>query len=60
MSDSSNYLIKSKYYDNSNKLVVGKMEDETAGVAIKEFVVLKPKIYSYLVDDNSDHKKQKV
>ena len=35
MSDSSNYLIKSKYYDNSNKLVVGKMEDETAGVAIK-------------------------
>ena len=60
MSDSSNYLIKSKYYDNSNKLVVGKMEDETAGVAIKEFVVLKPKIYSYLVDDNSEHKKQKV
>ena len=60
MSDSSNYLIKSKYYDNSNKLVVGKMEDETAGVAIKEFVVLKPKIHSYLVDDNSEHKKQKV
>ena len=60
MSDSSNYLIKSKYYDNSNKLVVGKMEDETAGVAIKELVVLKPKMYSYLVDDNSEHKKQKV
>ena len=29
----SNYSAKSKYYDNSNKLVVGKMKDETAGVA---------------------------
>ena len=36
------------------------MKDETAGVAIKEFVVLKPKMYSYLVDDNSEHKKQKM
>ena len=34
----SNYSTKSKYYDNSNKLVVGKMKDETAGVEIKEFV----------------------
>ena len=29
MFDFSNY---SKYYNNSNKLVVGKMKDETAGV----------------------------
>ena len=34
----SNYSTKSKYYDNSNKLVVGNMKDETAGVAIEEFV----------------------
>ena len=33
------------------------MKDETAGVAIKEFVGLKPKMYSFLVDDNSEHKK---
>ena len=59
MFDFSNYSTKSKYYDNSNKLVVGKMEDETAGVAIEEFVGLKPKMYSYLVDDNSEHKKVK-
>ena len=32
------YLIKSKYYPNSNKLVVGKMNDETGDVAIEEFV----------------------
>ena len=32
------------------------MEDGTAGVAIEEFVGLKPKMYSFLVD-NSQHKK---
>ena len=46
-----------KYYDNSNTLVVGKMKDETAGVVIEEFVTLKPKMYSYL--HNSKHKKAK-
>ena len=57
MFDFSNYSTKSKYYDNSNKLVVGKMKYKTVDVAIKEFVWLKPKMYSYLVDDNSEHKK---
>ena len=33
--DFSNYSTKSKYYDDSNKLVIGKMEDETGGVAIE-------------------------
>ena len=32
------------------------MEDETGGVAIEEFVGLKPKIYLFLVD-NKEHKK---
>ena len=59
MFDFGNYSTKSKYYDNSNKLVVGKMKNETAGVAIEEFVRLKPKMYLYLVDDYSDHKKAK-
>ena len=31
----SNYSTKSKYYDNSNKLVIGKMKDETGDVAIE-------------------------
>ena len=30
----SNYLVKSKYYDDSNKLVVDKMEDKTGDVCI--------------------------
>ena len=44
MFDFSNYLTKSKYYDDSKKLVIGKMKDETGGVAIEEFVGLKPKM----------------
>ena len=59
MFDFSNYSIKSKYYDNLNKLLVGEMRDKSAGVMSEEFVGLKPKMYSYLVDDNSEHKKAK-
>ena len=50
-------ILVTKYYDNSNTLVIGKMKDETAGVVIEEFVTLKPKMYSYL--HNSKHKKAK-
>ena len=59
MFDFSNYSTKLKYYDNSNKLEVGKMKDETARVVIEESLGLKPKMYNYLVDDNSGHKKAK-
>ena len=50
-------MTKSKYYDDSNKLVTGKMKDETEGVAIEEFFWLKPKLYSFLVNNNGEHKK---
>ena len=42
----SYYSANSKYYDDSNKLVVGKIKDETKGAAIKEIVGLKSKMYS--------------
>ena len=45
MFDFSNYSTKSKYNDNSNKLVTGKMKDETEGDAIEELVGLKQKMY---------------
>ena len=35
------------------------MNDETAGVATEELVELKLKMYSFLVDDNSEHKRAK-
>ena len=45
MYDFINYSAESKYYDNLNELVVGKMKDKTGDAAIKECVGLKPKIY---------------
>ena len=48
------YSTEAKHND-SNKLVVGKMKDN----AIKEFVGLKPKMYSFFVDDSIAHKKTK-
>ena len=59
MFDFSNYSTKSKYNDNSNKLIIGKMKDETESNAIEELVGLKQKMCSFLVDNNQ-HKKQKA
>ena len=57
--DFSNYSTIPTYYDRSNKSVVGKMKDETAGVVIEEFFVLKLKIYLYLIHGSSENKKVK-
>ena len=35
------------------------MKDETDDVAIKEFVWLKPKMYSFVIDDSIEHKDAK-
>ena len=35
------------------------MTDKTAGVVVEEFAGLKSKMYSYLLDDNREHKKAK-
>ena len=55
----NNYSAKSKFHDNSNALVVGKIKDEIASLPIKEFVGLMAKLYLCLVDDSSEHKKLK-
>ena len=39
--------------------MVGKLKNKTAGIAIKNFFWLKPKIFSYLLDDNCEHKRAK-
>ena len=59
MFDFRNFSAKSKYYDNSNKLVIGKIKFETVGVAVEESFGLKSKMYSFFVDDNREHKKAK-
>ena len=38
MFDFSNYSTNSKCYYGSRKFVIGKMKDETGGVAMEEFV----------------------
>ena len=58
--DFSNYSTKSKYYDNLNKLVNGKMKNETRCVAIKEFAGLKPKMYLFWVENNQQIKAKGV
>ena len=52
--DFSNYSAKSKYDDESNALVVGKMKNGMGSVAIEEFIGLKPKIYLILVSDSNE------
>ena len=46
MFDFSNYSKDSKFFDNANKKVIGKMKDEYGGVIIDEFAGLKSKMYS--------------
>ena len=38
--DLSNYSTKSRYYDNSNKIVVVDMKDETVSIVIEKLVGL--------------------
>ena len=44
--DFSNYPNDSKNFDETNKKVIGKMEDELEGEIIDEFVGLKSKMHS--------------
>ena len=44
--DFSNYPKDSKFFDETNKKVIGKMKDEVGGIIVNEFVGLKSKMYS--------------
>ena len=52
--DFSNYPKDSKFFDETNKKVIGKMKDESEGKIIDEFVGLKSKMYSMLSDDGKE------
>ena len=54
MFDFSNYSKDSKFFDNANKKVIGKMKDEYGGVIIDQFIGLKSKMYSIKKVDDSE------
>ena len=47
------------YQKEKNKKVTGLMKDELGGKIMTEFVALRPKTYSYLMDDANTEKKVK-
>ena len=57
--DFSDYSLNSKFFDQTNKKVIGKMKDELRGKIISAFVELKSKIYSLISVDDKDVTKAK-
>ena len=57
--DFSDYSKDSKFFDDTNKKVVGKMKYEMAGKVITEFVGLKSKMYSLITVDNEEKSRAK-
>ena len=57
--DSSDYPEDSKFYDKSNKKVIGKFKDEAAGQITNEFVGLRDTMYSYIKENGEINKTAK-
>ena len=54
--DTSNYPQDHFLYSTTNKKVIGKFKDETAGLPIREWVGLRAKMYSMKLDDDKEKK----
>ena len=57
--DFSNYPKDSKYYNNANGLVVGRIKDETCSMPVKGFIGLESKMYIFITEGNYESKKAK-
>ena len=57
--DNSDYPEYSPFFYKTNKKVIGKFKDESAGIPITEFVGLRSKMYSYMKDNQKGEKKAK-
>ena len=51
----SNYSKDSKYFNETNEKVIGKMKDEFGGVTVVEFVGLKSRMYSMKKIDGKEY-----
>ena len=58
--DFSNYPGRHMLKNNCNKKVPGKFKDKSASKCITEFVGLRNKIYSFMLDDKEDVRKAEV
>ena len=58
--DISNYEVDSPSSISKNEKIWGMLKDELGGVIGKEFIGLRPKMYSYLTDHDKVGKCQKV
>ena len=50
-----NYSKVSKFFNETNKKVIGEIKDEFGGVIVSEFVGLKSKMYSIKKIDGKEH-----
>ena len=57
--DTSNYEVNRPLPTGKNKKVIGLMKDELGGEIITEFVILRPKTFSFKTDDGKEDKKAK-
>ena len=57
--DTSNYDVNRPLPKGKNKKVIGLMNDRLGGKIMTEFAALRPKTYSYLMDDGKNYKKSK-
>ena len=57
--DESNYEVNRPLPTGKNKKLIWLMKEELGGKIMAEFVALRPKTYSYLMDDGNSDKKAK-
>ena len=57
--DNSDYPKDSKFFESTNKKVIGKFNNEAASMPIKEFNGLRSKLYSYVKDNGKNEKTAK-
>lgn len=57
--DTSDYSPNHFLHSKANKKVIGKFKDETTGSPIRDFIGLRAKMYSFVMDDGQEKKTAK-